>query len=187
MRHTYGGAMADRHVVLYRSLNLGHRGSPDRRTLETALIGAGARRARSFQTNGTVLVETDRPRQVVTRAAQTLYEAAAYRDTAFVRPLDLLSELVAGSPFAADDDEHVYRETFTFVEDGAFDVELPWTNAKGNFDVVAARHGVLLGVVRMLGTIAGDPTAELERLTATAATTRTRGTIERLVAAARGW
>ena len=49
------------HVVLYRNLNLGHAGSPNREQLEGALERAGALRVKSFQTNGTVLLEAEDP------------------------------------------------------------------------------------------------------------------------------
>ena len=56
------------HVVFYRNLNLGHSGSPNREQLETALLDAGAKRVRSFQTNGTVLIEANNPADVVAKA-----------------------------------------------------------------------------------------------------------------------
>lgn len=47
------GVVSEVVVAFYRNMNLGHAGSPDRAGLEGALRDAGARLARSFQTNGT--------------------------------------------------------------------------------------------------------------------------------------
>jgi hypothetical protein len=60
------------YALFYRNLNLGHAGSPDRRGLEQALLDAGASAARSFQTNGTVLLTADDPQRSVMGAAHSL-------------------------------------------------------------------------------------------------------------------
>ena len=75
------------HVVFYRNLNLGHSGSPNREQLETALLDAGAKRVRSFQTNGTVLIEANNPADVVAKAERGIRDASGYEDAAFVRNL----------------------------------------------------------------------------------------------------
>lgn len=177
-----------RHVVFYRNMNLGHRGSPDRATLETVLSAAGGRGVTSFQTNGTVLFEADDPLGVVRGAAAGLETAAGYAGTAMVRSLESLVEVLGAEPFRGYVDERTYRTTFTFFDGGKSpETTLPWTNARGDVDVVDLREGLVLAVVRKAGATVGNPTAEVERLTGAPATTRTSGTVERLVrAAARG-
>ncbi|MEV5440238.1 DUF1697 domain-containing protein [Streptomyces sp. NPDC052682] len=177
--------MDSRHVVFYRSMNLGHPGSPDRATLESALAAAGARAVRSFQTNGTVLLEADDPVCVVAEAAKALEAAAGYTQPAMVRGLDLLVDVLAGQPFDGHEDSRTYRETFTFFDGGRpIALELPWTNAKGDITLVELREGLALSIIRKQGSNAGGPTAEIERMAGVPATTRTLGTIERLVRAA---
>jgi len=183
------------HVVLYRAMNLGHRGSPVREELEAALVGAGARAVRSFQTNGTVLLDPgdagtddladDLATQVVRAAAPRLAERPGYAQPALVRPLAGVAAAIDGDPFALTRDDRTYRETLTFVDGGEpLPLDLPWTDPHDRFDLVAVRPGVVLGVVRGTAGAAGDPNPVVERLTGGVATTRTLGTVRRLLAAA---
>ena len=184
-RAGHDGVVGEVVVVFYRNMNLGHRGSPDRAGLEAALRGAGARLARSFQTNGTVAVEVggQDPRAVLDRAGPALAEGFGYTDAVFVRPAAQLSQILARRPFQGAVDERTYRCTFTFFDPAPFGVALPWTNARGDVDIIEVDAGIALGVIRKNAATAGSPTAEIERLMGTAATTRTAGTIERLVRA----
>jgi len=175
-------------VVFYRNMNLGHRNSPSRAMLEDVLREAGASSARSFQTNGTVLIETGdaAPREVVRRAAPRLLTVSGYGDAAFVRPLDQLAAILDGDPFAGAGDERTHRETFTFF-DGAqeFGAPMPWTSRRGDVDIIEIGDGVALSVIRKIGTRVGNPTAEVEARLKVPATTRTAGTVRRLVKAFR--
>ncbi|MFH8485305.1 DUF1697 domain-containing protein [Streptomyces longisporoflavus] len=174
--------MASLFVVFYRNMNLGHPGSPDRATLEEVLVAAGARTARSFQTNGTVLLDAGNPAKVVSQAAGEFKTAAGYTDAAMVRSLDELAEVLEGKPFEGHKDSRTYRETFTFFDgDKPLDLQLPWTNRKDDVDIIALHDGLALSTIRKFKSSAGSPTAEIERLTGAPATTRTLGTIERLI------
>lgn len=175
------------HVVLYRAMNLGHRGSPVRGVLERALLDSGARAVRSFQTNGTVLLDAgDHDSDAVARAAAPLLaEGCGYAGAALVRPLVDVAAAIDGDPFALTRDERTYRETVTFVDGGEpLPVDLPWTDARDLLDLVAARPGVVLGVARGGPGAGGDPNSAVERFTGGIATTRTLGTVTRLLAAA---
>ncbi|MEL7975813.1 DUF1697 domain-containing protein [Isoptericola sp. F-RaC21] len=181
--------MAFSHVVLYRAMNLGHRGSPVRADLERALLDAGAAEVRSFQTNGTVLLDVGPSAgaaEVVARAAAPLLaERSGYAGAALVRPLGDLAEAVDGDPFALTRDERTYRETLTFVDGGEpLPVALPWTDPRDLLDLVAARPGVVLAVVRGGPGTGGDPGSVVERMTGGVTTTRTLGTVRRLLTAA---
>jgi uncharacterized protein (DUF1697 family) len=173
-------------VVFYRNMNLGHPNSPSRAVLEGALREAGASFARSFQTNGTVLLEVGDAdaHEVVDRAASQLMTVSGYKDAAFVRAVDELAAILRRDPFAGATDEHTYRETFTFFDgDQEFGAPLPWTNRRGDVDIIEIANGVALSVIRRPAGRAGNPTAELEARLKVAATTRTAGTIRRLVKA----
>ncbi|WP_327581544.1 DUF1697 domain-containing protein [Nonomuraea sp. NBC_00507] len=179
--------MSTAFVVFYRNMNLGHPNSPSRAILENALREAGAS-ARSFQTNGTVLIEAGdaAPRELVHRAAPRLLTVSGYDDAAFVRPLDQLTAILDRDPFAGAGDERTYRETFTFFDGGQeFGAPIPWTNDRGDVDIIEIADGVALSVIRKTGTRAGSPTAEVEARLDVPATTRTAGTIRRLVQAFR--
>lgn len=177
------------HVVLYRAMNLGHRGSPVRAELEAALLAAGARAVRSFQTNGTVLLDpgddASAAERVVREAAPRLAERSGYTHAALVRPLADVAAAIDGDPFALTRDERTYRDTLTFVDGGQpLPLDLPWTDERDLLDLVAARPGVVLGVVRGGPGTWADPNSLVERLTGGVATTRTLGTVRRLLAAA---
>ncbi|WP_166846120.1 DUF1697 domain-containing protein [Isoptericola sp. BMS4] len=178
------------HVILYRAMNLGHRGSPVREALERALLDGGARAVRSFQTNGTVLLDVDgagdEAAGAVARAASPLLAAGCgYAGEALVRALDGVAAAIDGDPFAQTRDERTYRETLTFVDGGEpLSVALPWTDSRDLLDLVVARAGVVLGVTRGGPGRGGDPNSAVERFTGGVATTRTLGTVRRLLAAA---
>ncbi|MEU2199567.1 DUF1697 domain-containing protein [Isoptericola sp. NPDC019482] len=177
------------HVVLYRAMNLGHRGSPVRAELEAALLEAGARAVRSFQTNGTVLLDpgddASAAERVVREAAPRLAERSGYTHAALVRPLADVAAAIDGDPFALTRDERTYRDTLTFVDGGRpLPLDLPWTDERDLLDLVAAPPGVVLGVVRGGPGSWADPNSLVERLTGGVATTRTLGTVRRLLAAA---
>lgn len=174
------------YAIFYRNMNLGHRGSPVRAQLEAALAGPGVATVRSFQTNGTVLL-TATPAAAAAarkRAAPQLLAAAGYQDTAFIRPVAGLESLLAAKPFAGLGDERTYRETLTLFDGDASNWELPWTNARDSLDLVAGGVGYVLSVVRGQQGASGDPNSEVERRIGDKATTRTIGTIERLLRAA---
>lgn len=176
------------HVVFYRNLNLGHAGSPNREQLEGALERGGALRVRSFQTNGTVLLEAEAPERVVAAAASELGSLAGYDDAAIVRPLADLEELLALGVFEKHQSPRTYRETVTFFQGGTEPSwSMPWTNSKDDVDVLHIGDGIALSLIRKPRNSAGSPTFELERATGGVATTRTRGSIDRLLNAAATW
>jgi uncharacterized protein (DUF1697 family) len=176
------------HVVFYRNLNLGHAGSPNREQLEGALERGGASRVKSFQTNGTVLIDAEDPEGVVAGAAGELVAAAGYDDAAIVRPLADLEDLLALGVFEKHQSPRTYRETVTFFQGGTKPSwSTPWTNAKDDVDVLHVGDGIALSLIRKPRNTAGSPTFELERATGGVATTRNRGSIDRLLKAAATW
>lgn len=181
MRET--GAMT--HVVFYRNLNLGHRNSPTKDQLVAALIEAGAESARSFQTNGTVIVEARDATQVVADAAPLLERSAGFTEPGLVRALDIVERAVTHAEFAAHRDDRTYRETVTVFDGGGpLPWALPWTNDKDDLDLLHVVDGIALGIIRQRGTGVGNPTGVIEKATGAVATTRTLGTVQRLLRAA---
>ncbi len=175
-------------AVFYRSLNLGHHGSPTREQLEQSLLSAGAQRVKSFQTNGTALIVADDVERVVSYAAGTLAGCAGYHDAALVRSVASLREVFDADPGSGHADERTYRETFTFFDGGRPPTwALPWTNARDDVDVIHVSRGIAVGIIRKERSSAGSVTAEIEKETGGVATTRTKGSIERLLKAAERW
>lgn len=176
------------HAVFYRNMNLGHRGSPTREQIEESLRIAGAKRVRSFQTNGTVLLETDEPESVVRTAAKPLFLCAGYDGVAVIRTISSLRSTLTVDYFRGQTDQRTYKETFTFF-DGVqqFTWTLPWTNKRDDVDVIHVDNGVALGIIRKNKSSIGNVTAVIEKEICGVATTRTRGTIECLVRLADNW
>jgi uncharacterized protein (DUF1697 family) len=169
------------YVALFRNLNLGHRGSPDRAQLVDAFAAADS--VRSFQTNGTVLFAADDPEQVVAHAVDAL-EGVGYRDRVIVRPLDELRGVVT-STSEARPEEQVYRTTLSFFDAPAIAAcEPPLRSPNGLVEIRRLEQRWAAGVCWQRGTTIGDVNAFLERLLGSAVTTRTLGTLQRLLAAA---
>lgn len=195
-----------RAAVLFRNLNQGQKRMPTTDQVRSSLEAGGASWVLTFQTNGTAVIDTTGdPRAVVASALARLAEEAGYADLAVVLDLASLRRAVEALPppvTEAPDGMELYQDVLTFVvpADG-LDLEVPWTSRHG--DVVVHSVDRELGMVhatafRRAGQISGNLTAELERPRARAAgvpagsvpvgtvpvraTTRTRGTIERLLA-----
>ena len=176
------------YAAFYRNLNLGHSGSPNREQLETALLSAGASRVKSFQTNGTVLVDSEDPNSVVSTAAQQLREVSGYEEATFVYSLNDLERFLALGIFEKYVSPRTYRETMTFFRGPRVPSwSLPWTNRKDDVDILFVAEGVALGLIRKPRSTAGSPTLEIEREIGGVATTRTRGSIEHLLKMASTW
>lgn len=174
------------YLAFYRNMNLGHRGSPDRTQLESAIESAGGVDARSFQTNGTISfrAEPEHAAEIVRDAAPRLLKESGYDGVAFVRALSSIVDVLARKPFEGHGDERTYRETITFFDGGKrLRLDLPWTCPKGDVDIIELHDSYALSIIRKTGSVAGSPTAELESRLGTLATTRTIGTLERLARA----
>jgi uncharacterized protein (DUF1697 family) len=169
------------YVALFRNLNLGHSGSPSRQQLLDAFAAADF--VRSFQTNGTVLFDSKAPRETVEQARREL-ERAGYRDKAIIRSLDELRPLVS-STAEADPDERVYRTTLSFFDAAEPpQLELPTRSNNELVEIRRLHPGAAVAVCWQRGSTIGDVNALLERILGIPVTTRTLGTMQRLLAAA---
>ena len=171
--------MSDLHVAFFRLLNLGHPGCPDRASLEGAFRRAGARTARSVQTNGTVVFSGDA--DVIAVVRESLVAEVGYQQPVLVRTVDRVAEVLAGFP-ASDAGAEVYRACVTVHDASAGpELELPWTSPSGDVVVLATSPDHTASVIRRRGTSVGDPNRLAERLLGVPATTRTTGTLERVL------
>ncbi len=169
------------HVALFRNLNLGHPGSLTGDELIEAFGGPGA--ASGFQTNGTVVFQTMDAAVAATEARRRLAEAG-YRQDCVIRSLEQLRGIVeeaAAVPVPAD----VYRVLVSFFdvpESPVVDDPPPLRSRDGLVEVSVLAPGHAISLCWKPGSTAGNATALLERLLGTPVTTRTLGTLERLVA-----
>ncbi|WP_394159404.1 DUF1697 domain-containing protein [Galactobacter valiniphilus] len=174
-------------VAFFRNLNLGHAGSPTRGQLEAAFAEAGATAASSFRTNGTVLFSAAHPAATLADAHARL-AAVGYADAVFLRSVDELRAAEGGGLFPEPQPADVYRQCYTFVDAPLPDgLTPPWAAVQGDLDLHAVHGLIVLSSIRRRGTGVGNPTAVIERAGGGPATTRTRGTVQALVAAAEGW
>jgi uncharacterized protein (DUF1697 family) len=165
-------------------MNLGHPGSPDRHSLLSILEDAGARKVKSIQTNGTVLLKANSPDQVIDTATSVLSAQFGYSDAVITKNLSEVQSFLDSCNTEEITDPSVYRLVLTFFGKQTIDVNLPWVNKKGDVDILEVKNGMAFCIIRKSRTTAGNATFEIERLTQSPATTRTISTIRRCIASA---
>jgi len=166
-------------VALFRNLNHGHAGSPSGAELVEAFGGPGM--ARAFQTNGTVLFGGG---SRGLRVARERLAALGFEHDVVVRSLAELSTAVAlvdGDEVDAD----VYRVILSFFDVPDLpSVELPMRTANGLVELRRLESGVAASHTWRRGSSVGDVTGFLEKLLGVPVTSRTLGTVQRLLQAA---
>ncbi|WP_111719964.1 DUF1697 domain-containing protein [Homoserinimonas sp. OAct 916] len=168
-------------VALFRNLNLGHIGSPTKEQLVGAFGGNGV--ARSFQTNGTILFASEKPRAAVRQALLSLRESG-YTHIAVVRPLAEIEWVVQVTPLP-DPGEDVYRSMISFFDLKSLPtIELPLRSRDQLVELRSLDERSAASVCWKPRNTAGDVTGLLETLLQVPVTTRSLGTLQRLVAAA---
>ncbi len=93
-------------VAFVRNLNVGQAGFPSRLQLEQAFLAAGALRAVSFQSNGTVVAEVEdgmRPELVRDGAGEYLRAECGFGEAIFVRELEAIRAAVRADPYGGID------------------------------------------------------------------------------------
>lgn len=169
-------------VAFFRNLNLGHHGSPNRTQLESAFTDAGALHVRCFQTNGTVVFTADDPATAITATLESLRDFCGYDDCAFIRSTKHIGILLDRLP-PPESSPDTYRETISF-----FDTDHIASHAHASTkDPLVALIGLYPDYahasIGKVGNRVGNITRHLETLLKVPVTTRTRGTLERLLSA----
>jgi len=172
-------------VAFFRNVNLGQRNSPTRTQLESAFLEAGARSARSFQTNGTLVFvpgQQNLAEDTARCAADILKATCALKEPVFTCRLDALARLVHEDPMASFKDAGFFAGYLTLFKPGLEKtLTLPLESARRDCLVFYVEEGLALSVSRVLDGKAGDPTPMLERIFGAPVTTRSWNTITRLV------
>ena len=178
-------APAMRYAVFLRNVNLGRPNAPTREQFEQAFLGAGAREATSFLTNGTLVYEAGEgvPAQTVFEGAyRNLQSVCGLKEPAFVRTVDYLAALVALDPFAGVDRASVYAFCVSFLLDASVTPPvLPLATTRGDVELIRVTPGEVLSVSRQVMKAPGSPNAFLEKHLGSRLSTREWNTITRLV------
>jgi len=173
------------YVAFLRNVNLGQRGAPTRAQLEAAFLEAGAARASSFLSNGTLVFSRARHLHsdlVVQCAGRLLRERHGLREPLFCRGLDRLSALVEEDPFGRcgmPPDGMPYLSLFDPT--GALHAAVPIESARRDCTVFRIDKGEAFSHAQRVGGRSGYPTALLESVLRVPVTTRGWATIVRLV------
>lgn len=173
-------------AAFFRNTNLGRAGSPDREQFEQAFLDAGASAAANFQVNGTLVFDTTSAAsaQKVFRAATKILGAVAgLREPGCVRSLAALNRLPCKQVFAGVDPTTVHELTVSFACSRVGSaLALPQSNERQDAVVLWLEHGNALSISRKVMSGPGSPNVLLERLTGVAFTSRSLGTIQRVLA-----
>lgn len=140
--------------------------------------------ARNFQTNGTVLFTSPIPEATASRALLALRDRG-YVQSMVVRTLSELERVVSETP-EADPGENVYRTMISFFDtDRLPPIELPIRSRDQLVEVRQLDRGSAASVCWKPRQAAGDVTGFLEALLSVPVTSRSLGTLERLIVAAK--
>ena len=140
--------------------------------------------ARNFQTNGTVLFTSATPKATASRALRGLRDGG-YSHSMVMRTVAELEYIVGETP-EVDPAENVYRTMISFFDtDRLTPVELPMRSCDQLVELRRVDRGRATSVCWKPRHTAGDVTGFLEALLGVPVTTRSLGTLKRLVAAAK--
>lgn len=173
-------------AAFFRNTNLGRVGSPTRSQLEQAFLEAGATSASSFQVNGTLVFETASPssaREIMLAASGTLRTVAGLQEPGCVRSLAALTRLPWREVFSGVDPVSVHELTVSFAcSNVGSALSLPQSTQRNDAIVLWLENNNALSISRKVMSGPGSPNLLLERLTGVAFTSRSLGTIQRVLA-----
>jgi len=164
-------------VALLRNVNQGQRGHPTTAMILAAFASAGCDDVSTFQSNGTVVFRSDDPRDAVDDAVIRLCDLGYPRDC-FTVPASDLAEIVrayAGSPESSRL-EITLHGTGTIDRD---DAEVAREAARRRCRLVASGPGWVVSLNERERE--SNATPVVERITGGPATSRSMGTMRRLL------
>lgn len=168
------------HVALFRNLNLGHKGCPTKDMLLSAFGSATV--VRNFQTNGTILFTASDPKVVARQAIQAL-RLQGFDHWMVIREIGQIETAISANP-PSDASEGIYRSMVSFFDVVTLPkIRLPLRSNDALVELRRIDEGSASSVCWKPRNKAGDVTGFLESLIDARVTTRTIGTLERLVAA----
>ncbi len=165
-------------VAFFRYVNFGKVGSPRSEHLVEAFGGPAV--ATNHQTNGTIIFEADDPEEHATAALLRL-RSLGYEQPAILRPLAEIASVVAEHSHYADSEDRIMVSLFDAVPSNILNRVLP-TSRNGLVETLHLTSCYAVTRCMQRGTTFGDATVFLEPQLHTPVTSRTLGTLQRLVA-----
>ena len=172
-------------AAFFRNTNLGRPGSPTKQQFESSFDRAGALRAESFQVNGTIVFDAPSlmvAKGILVAAASDLRAGCGLIEPACVRSMATLARLPTQRVFAGIDRVRVHELTLSFACARPSTVpELPLSNARGDARVLWLERGNAMSVSLKIMSGPGSPNRLLEQVVGVPFTSRSLGTLERLL------
>jgi hypothetical protein len=172
-------------AAFFRNTNLGRAGSPTKAQLERAFLESGSTLASNFQANGTLVFEAKSlvsAQKVLALACSSLAVSASLREPACVRPLNALSRLPWQEVFAGIGPTSVHELTVSFAcREFKQSIALPVSSDRKDATILWLEGLTALSITRKVMSGPGSPNMLLERLTGIPFTSRSLGTIQRLL------
>jgi uncharacterized protein (DUF1697 family) len=166
------------HIAFLRNVNQGQRGHPSTADILAAFTDAGCAGATAFQSNGTIVFESGDPQAVVSDALVALTARSGLEREGFWMPLADVATIVDTHA----DEPDVARREMTLHSGGAIelnDPEVVRVAAHRRCEIVDAGDGWFVSINERDRESNGTPVAE--RLTGRAASSRSLGTLARLL------
>ncbi|MDJ0315624.1 DUF1697 domain-containing protein [Arthrobacter antibioticus] len=168
-----------KHVAFFRYVNFGKLGSPTSKDLVDAFGGPDM--ARNHQTNGTIIFHSDTPK-ALTRAAVAKLRASGFSQEVIVRPLGDLVRIVAEqSVVPAEETLHKIMVSFFDYCHTELPREVPFQSTNGLVETRRLTQQYAISACWIKRRTVGDATVLLERVLGVPVTSRTMGTLERLI------
>jgi hypothetical protein len=172
--------------AFFRNTNLGRPGSPSRQQFERAFDEAGALMPTSFRSNGTLLFEASssaKASKVLRAAAHNLQAVCGLKEPGCFRSIAALRSLPIDRVYAGVDESCVYEFTVSFAC-GPLVVPptVPCSNPRGDAEILWFNEGDALSLTRKVMSGPGSPNRLLEQLTGVPFTSRSRNTVQQLLA-----
>ena len=167
-----------RHVAFLRNVNQGQRGHPSTAAILAAFADAGCADAVAFQSNGTIVFESNYPQAVVSDAASALAARSGLERAGFWMLLADVAAIVDAHTVEPDS----ARRELTLHAGGTIDLddaEVVRVAAHRRCEIVDAGEGWIVSINEHDRESNATPVAE--RLTGLPATSRSLATLGRLV------